>query len=245
MRQMINPYTREEFETETTSHIFLFKRLSSYLFKKCAPEELPIVPPPPSVPYGSYVFSGATENARITNTYIERRFRSDTLETLNNETRTGTTNSRNTTLENLREIREKNISTRINELFMEIDLLGNYTDSAWFSNLPMYSCVRFIQNMYSIWMQRSNMTYHVRSQICPYYHPFHYTIDMSNIFTERNMNIDTLKQNALTIMENIVFSGGDIEYRKIGVMHILTALTIVSLPARENLPWLYESVDLL
>lgn len=235
MRQMINPYTREEFDISASTNILIFKRLSQYFIKKAAPP-----PPPPSI------FAGVievVENERITNTYVERRFRADTLETLIADNR-GNINTRITTIEKLREIREKNMATRINELFMEIDLLGNYTDSSWFSNLPLYSCVRFIQNMFNIWTQRSNMTYQVRLQICPYYNPFHYTIDMTNIFIERNMNIDALKLNALTIMENIVFSGGDIEYRKIGIMHILTALTMVSIQARESLPWLYESVAL-
>jgi hypothetical protein len=43
-------------------------------------------------------------------------------------------------------------------------------------------------------------------------------------------------------MENMVYSGVDEEYRKIGCFHALSALTIVSYPARAALPWLYESV---
>jgi len=152
------------------------------------------------------------------------------------------TNSRNQTLDRLDEFRTKDVTTRIQEVFIEIDLLGNYTHSTWFSGLNMYSYIKFIQELYNIWTHRSNMSLHVRSQICPYYSPFSYQIDTINIFASHNINLNNLRNVALTIIENIVFSGGDIEFRKIGVMHILTALTFVSIPARENLPWLYESV---
>jgi hypothetical protein len=56
------------------------------------------------------------------------------------------------------------------------------------------------------------------------------------------MGIDLFRNQATTIVENIVFSGGDAEFRKIGVMHILTALTAVSEEARIAIPWLYESL---
>ena len=45
------------------------------------------------------------------------------------------------------------------------------------------------------------------------------------------------------ILENMVYSGINIEYRKIGTLHALSALTLVSVPARESMPWLYESVN--
>jgi hypothetical protein len=40
----------------------------------------------------------------------------------------------------------------------------------------------------------------------------------------------------------MVYCGIDDEYRKIGTLHALTALTIVSNGARNSLPWLYESL---
>ena len=43
-------------------------------------------------------------------------------------------------------------------------------------------------------------------------------------------------------MENLIYSSVDIEYRKIGALHSLTALTVVSHGARRALPWLYESL---
>jgi hypothetical protein len=43
-------------------------------------------------------------------------------------------------------------------------------------------------------------------------------------------------------MENLIYSGIDEEYRKIGALHVLSALTLVSSPARIAMPWLYESI---
>jgi hypothetical protein len=52
-----------------------------------------------------------------------------------------------------------------------------------------------------------------------------------------------MRKRALTIMENIIYTGIDIEYRKLGALHVLSALTLVSIPARNSLPWLYESIS--
>jgi hypothetical protein len=43
-------------------------------------------------------------------------------------------------------------------------------------------------------------------------------------------------------MENMVYSGINNEIRQIGAFHVLTALTMVSIPARHSMPWLYESI---
>ena len=47
-------------------------------------------------------------------------------------------------------IRNKDIPTRINELFIEIDLLGNYTQSVWFSNLEKNHYFKLILDLYQI-----------------------------------------------------------------------------------------------
>ena len=139
------------------------------------------------------------------------------------------------TIQILHENRQKNENTRIQEIFMEIDQLGNYTQSEWFSELSHSYLSSFIHNLYDIWNYRSNMSYIVRTQICPYYNPFLFEVDVGVRFGEE------LKKNCIIIMENILFSGGDIEYRKLGCIHILTALTLVSRSAQRALPWLYES----
>lgn len=145
-------------------------------------------------------------------------------------------------------IRNKDIPTRINELFIEIDLLGNYTQSVWFSNLEKNHYFKLILDLYQIWHYRSNMSINVRNNICPYFNPFNdgldsvYTIRHMYMNNGRNYSREEIQKHALTIMENIIYTGTDVEYRKLGVLHVLTALTLVSIPARTSLPWLYESI---
>ena len=56
-------------------------------------------------------------------------------------------------------------------------------------------------------------------------------------------NIEIVRRTAITIMENIIYTGINNEYKQIGTLHILTALTHVSIPARASLPYLFESVS--
>lgn len=161
------------------------------------------------------------------------------IENVNQNNRFENSENNNTLMdsvfEKLQELALKSDEQRIQEIFIEIDLLGNYTNSNWFSYLSNNSVSNFTTCLYEIWNYRSEMTFITRSQICPYYNPFLHRLSRIN----RNENI---KKYCITVLENIVFSGGDIEYRKLGVMHILTALTIISEPARNALPWLYESI---
>jgi hypothetical protein len=46
----------------------------------------------------------------------------------------------------------------------------------------------------------------------------------------------------LIVFENMVYSGIDEDHRKLGTFHALSGLTMVSIPARTAMPWLYESI---
>jgi hypothetical protein len=43
-------------------------------------------------------------------------------------------------------------------------------------------------------------------------------------------------------MEQMILTGIDKDHKILGTFHVLTALTVVSGPARANLPWLFESL---
>jgi hypothetical protein len=43
------------------------------------------------------------------------------------------------------------------------------------------------------------------------------------------------------IIENLVKSAIDVDNKTLGSFYVLTALTLVSQPAREAMPWLYEA----
>ena len=134
-------------------------------------------------------------------------------------------------------IRRRSVQERIDNLFIEIDLLGNYTQSRWFSNLSYNQYVRFFRYLSDIWMFRSNMSFRTKLNICPYYNPF------DGIFPQgAEVNQDILRMGCLLVFENMVYCGINEDFRKIGTLHALSALTLVSAPARESFPWLYDSV---
>jgi len=140
----------------------------------------------------------------------------------------------------LMEIREKSISERINHLFTEIDSLGNYTSSAWFANLDFRNYIRLYRIMYDIWFFRSNLSREVRNLICPNINPFDGVLP--RIIHNPNLTFSQIQNACLNALENIIYTGTNDDYRRIGTFHALTALTLVSNDARTALPWLYESV---
>jgi hypothetical protein len=195
----------------------------------------------------SYTFNQIIKLLRLNNILFKQKY-DGLLDIHFNVSRNSNQNSneiyylsnRNTTIQKLLRIKQHTLQNRTEQVFIEIDLLGNYTQGSWFSSLNEHECLVFIQYLYDIWNYRANMSDTTRTQICPFFNPFYFRI------YNRNLNMRGFhKDNAITIIENIVFSGGDIESRKIGVIHILTALTIVSLDARNTMPWLYESVEIL
>jgi hypothetical protein len=140
----------------------------------------------------------------------------------------------------IREIRTMNVQQRINNLFIEMDQLGNYTQGAWFSTLDIRCYIRLYRALYDIWAYRSQLPINVRMNICQFYAPF------DGIFTNlsqiNNISLNEIQMACLIVIENMVYSGIDDDHRKIGAFHALSGLTIVSLDARLAMPWLYESV---
>jgi hypothetical protein len=142
---------------------------------------------------------------------------------------------------NIANIRNHSIDNRINELFIEIDLLGNYTNREWFDNLELRDYIRLYRKLYEIWYYRGELSIEVQNNICPFYSPF------DGIFTRpllhNEIQLQQIKTACLIVIENMVYSGITEDYRKIGTLHALSALTSVSNGARMGLPWLYESIQ--
>ena len=135
-------------------------------------------------------------------------------------------------------IREKSSADRIIAVFMDIDQLGHYTDVSWFNNLDKRQCFQFYREIINIWRFRAQIPYMTKFRICPY-------DPVSNIFPLLNfetISVDTLKEGCLRVIENMVYMGYDTDHRNLGAYHILTAFTVVSIPARTQMPWLYESI---
>lgn len=132
-------------------------------------------------------------------------------------------------------IRTKPINQRTEELFIEIDLLGNYTNSYWFSGLTITQLIRFFDCLYDIWNFRAHLNLDTKRKICQLYDPF-------LNYRPNNINALSINDTCITVMENMIYCGIDIEYRKLGALHVLSALTVVSIPARISMNWLYEAI---
>jgi hypothetical protein len=137
--------------------------------------------------------------------------------------------------------RQQPIQVRIDRLFTEIDRLGNYTQSTWFTDLTHLQYARLYRALYDIWNYRGQLSQELKMQICQFHGPFEgiFPITVRHL----DLSVDDLKSACLIVFENMIYSGISNEVRQIGVMHSLTALTIVSGSARYALPWLFESME--
>jgi hypothetical protein len=135
------------------------------------------------------------------------------------------------------ERREKSLETRVRELFIEIEMLGNFNDSTWLTNLDIINIYQLYLNLIELWQYRGNMDHTMKVKIYPFGDPF-YNIN-GNIFT-MDLTRDDILKISIRVMENFIFSGVDIEDRKIGAMHVISVLTSVSVRARREYQWLYE-----
>lgn len=146
----------------------------------------------------------------------------------------------------MKSIREDNLDSRVQNLFYEIDNLGNYSSTLWLNNLSKHDLYRLIKYMWEVWTYRANIPNEIKRKICPYFNPFFDGIDANILNTNSNVepSFRDVKATCVTIMENIIYTGISDEYKHIGSMHVLTAFTIISQDARDNMPWLYESIQM-
>jgi hypothetical protein len=144
------------------------------------------------------------------------------------------------TRQRMEEIHQLSLSVRIQRLFFEMDHLGNYTSSEWLTSLTRRECMILYEQLSDVWRFRANIPQPIKMRICPLGDPFYRSIP--DVWLPADITLDVLVDRCLIVMERMVFTGVDEEYRKLGALHVLTALTTVSLPARNNMIWLYESI---
>jgi len=135
---------------------------------------------------------------------------------------------------------KKQLELTIIGLFQDINELGNYADSNWFSNLSKFMTIVFIREMYDIWHYRAQLTpILMRTIVPPHGNPF---VEM-NFQLVQNQTEEQVRRQAVRIMEYLVKSSNQVDNRSLGAYYILAALTLVSDDARNALPWLFQSVS--
>lgn len=218
-----NPYTREIFDTKLLGTIVIILRLTHLFFGKYLQEN-------------NIVDEAVNENLQITQQtqseiQIQTEYRQRHV-------------SQITSYDNFRQVwikvrvaRFRPLCMRVQELFMEIDHLGNYTQANWFSDLGGRSWYRFYQLLYEIWNYRAQITAETKRGICILGDPFR-MVDTPRM----EYPPEVIYETSLTVFEYFVYGGIDEEHRKLGTLHALTALTAVSYQARNSLQWLYTSL---
>jgi len=132
----------------------------------------------------------------------------------------------------------KQLEIRAVTIFQTMNTIGNHqTDAKWFLNLNRLSIISFVSGLLDVWTYRLNLSNEQKTEISPGGDPFR-ALRNCNIHTEPNLNV--VKMAVLQVMENFV-SGRNQNAKCLGTLYVLGALTTVSAPAAEALPFLFLS----
>lgn len=146
-----------------------------------------------------------------------------------------------TMIQKMEALKNTNIHQRIIWLFMEMEQLGNYVEPTWFSRLNKLEYLRLYDSLCEIWEHRGGIPNDVKKRICPLGDPF-LSVENPFSYSLQEVSFQRMQEICTTIFEHLVYTSMDIEHRKLGTLHCLTALTVVSLNARNSMYWLYESI---
>lgn len=217
----INPYTRSSIPTQVVFNIYKSYMLRTIIFNHNEIENLNF-----HIPKIKPVYFNSTNNSLLNYNPTIRNINLDN-------------NSINIYNE-IVTLRNNTFISRVHNLFIEIDLLGNYSNHYWFYNLSYAKYKRLYRTIYDLWVFRLNLTTSIKNRICPFHSPF------QNVFNNRLYPYDVseqeLKYGCLIVFENLLYSGINNEYKKLGALYILTALTSVSESARNSYPYLFDSL---
>lgn len=220
-----NPYNRENISIEVIKDIFKLYDIINIIYG--FPQDAPII----STSSLLTIYTNINDNQRV------------------RDSMTRTINTTNVTITNdillerqtkLTTMRAKPFLERVRELFIEIDHLGNYTHYEWFIHLERHDYIRLYRTLHDIWSYRGHLSREMKCLICIVDDPFQ-ELHRDRIHIH-DSSMEIIREMCLKIFEHMVYCGADEEYRKIGALHALSGLTIVSPGARNSMPWLYESL---
>jgi hypothetical protein len=133
----------------------------------------------------------------------------------------------------------RRLEMRTIDLCQRIDALGNHTNTDWFLSLNAADYQLCLKELWDIWHYRANLTQRTRQEVCPPGgNPFS-NVDLSSL---GGMSEQSVWRISLSVFERMTSAGIDQDARALGAIYVLTALTLVSMPAAQALPWLYQSV---
>jgi len=145
----------------------------------------------------------------------------------------------NTDIENIIHFSIQNEYEYVSAICSSINEHGYISDTNWFTELSNTQIVRFIRELYDLWIYRLDINHETRRKIIhPDGNPF-LNMRIRNI---TNYNTEELKHKTYQIIHGLLNKGIDREHKALGCLYVLTALTLISRDCARTLPWLYDSV---
>jgi len=145
----------------------------------------------------------------------------------------------NTTFDFNKELtEEQEFTNKMVKIFHKFDMLDNYTDHRWFSNLSLTQLKFLYRNLEKLWNYRSQLSQNQKYRIVQNGIAFDIPFFLINKLSENNKK--KLQIILLNEFERFADEGADINEKKLGVMLILTALVEVSHQAAIALPHLVQ-----
>lgn len=133
---------------------------------------------------------------------------------------------------------DKKIEFQTIKLFQILDSFGHVTDIDWFLTLNRQKIIVFLRELYDIWNYRAQLIPDTKRSICP---PYGKPFGTEVVNALHNRTFEYLQGYSLSVINNLLTLGEDIEMRKLGGIYVLGALTMVNNQAATAFPWLYQS----
>jgi hypothetical protein len=135
--------------------------------------------------------------------------------------------------------KEQRFNQTLVRVFQKIDMLGHYTDIAWFQNMSLLDLNNFYKGAYDIFAFRAQLSFEIRRKIVRDGILFQNFIGNLHHVQERTKNI--LQYEILREIERILDEGEDRDSKILGISLILTVLVECSYDAALALPHLVQS----
>ena len=125
---------------------------------------------------------------------------------------------------------------KICDLFRQIDGFGYYTDYRWMLQLNRSGLLRFLKELYHLWLTKLSISRQVRKHICRR-NPF-----AQSPYNFEDESLDVIKAAVVQVVERFVTGGSTPDWKYLGSTYVLMALTLVSPAAANALRWLFEAM---
>lgn len=125
---------------------------------------------------------------------------------------------------------------KMQDLFHDINNLGNYADPVWLEQLDNFGMIKFITELMDLWEYRANLSNEMKFSIYNRGNPF-YDVRINVM----RVNSDIRNKNLICNIIKRFISSPNHENAALGAFYVLGVLTLVNNSAAEALPWLFES----